>query len=445
VAAVPQARQHDSFDLPAVRAASIMADQFGLPSPYQQVPLMIARFLAVAFALAFTAGLSLAEEPAKTDAANISFKKFTLDGKFRSEGVCAGDFNHDGKLDIAAGPVYYAAPDWQVVQIDPNGKVYDPKGYSNSFCNWADDVNGDGWDDLIVVDFPGTQTWWWENPGKAGGAWKRHTCIKVTNNESPTYWDIDGDGKRELVCSTKDKEIGSRYIIARPGTDPTKPWQVTKVSEELTGRQDFWTHQFYHGMGVGDVNRDGRQDVVIRDGWWQAPTKSDSSATASTTPWTFHPAPLGAQGGECAQMYVYDYDGDGRNDVLCSSGHKYGIWWYQQTADGWKMNVIDKSFSESHAMCLADVNGDGLPDFLTGKRWWSHARAEPGADDPAVLKWFELSRKDGKPVWTAHQIDDDSGVGTQFEVVDMNGDKLLDVIVANKKGAFYFQQQRSAK
>jgi hypothetical protein len=94
-------------------------------------------------------------------------------------------------------------------------------------------------------------------------------------------------------------------------------------------------------------------------------------------------------------------------------------------------------------MCLADINADGLPDFLTGKRWWSHGTSEKGSDQPAVLKWFELSRKDGKPEWTAHQIDDDSGVGTQFEVVDLNGDTLLDVIVANKKGAFYFQQQRA--
>src|SRR6266446_537095 len=110
----------------------------------------------------------------------------------------------DGKLDIAAGSVYYAAPNWEMHMIDPEGKVYDPKVYSNSFCNYADDINGDGWTDLIVVDFPGKETWWWENPGPSGGRWKKHTCIKSTCNESPTYLDIDGDGKRELVCSTRD-------------------------------------------------------------------------------------------------------------------------------------------------------------------------------------------------------------------------------------------------
>src|SRR5438874_12870059 len=119
---------------------------------------MVRRISLAAFGLFLLASLSLAAEPSG-DKTNISFKKFTLDRKFRSEGVCVGDFNHDGKLDVAAGSVYYAAPDWQMHVIDPNGKVYDPKVYSNSFCNWADDLNGDGWHDLRLVDFSGKETW----------------------------------------------------------------------------------------------------------------------------------------------------------------------------------------------------------------------------------------------------------------------------------------------
>jgi hypothetical protein len=400
---------------------------------------MIARFAAALSALAFLSSLSLSAEPAKVDSSNITFKKFTLDRKFRSEGVCAGDFNHDGKLDIGAGPVYFAAPDWKMQAIDPKGREYDPKAYSNSFCNWAEDLNGDGWDDIIVVDFPGTPTWWWQNPGSAGGDWKRHTCLKVTNNESPTYLDLDGDGKRELICSTQDKAIGSRYLFAKPAKDPTALWDVTKISSELSPNL---THQYYHGLGIGDINRDGRQDVIIHDGWWEAPAKAADSSSGEPAPWKFHNANLGTL---CAQMYAYDVDGDGDNDVISSSAHKYGIWWHEQTKDGWVTHEIDKTVSETHSMCLADINGDGLKDFVTGKRWWSHGRSEPGADMPAVVLWFELSRKDGKPVWTRHQIDDDSGVGTQFEVVDLNGDKLLDVVVSNKKGTHYFQQERSGK
>ncbi len=141
-------------------------------------------------------------------------------------------------------------------------------------------------------------------------------------------------------------------------------------------------------------------------------------------------------------MYAYDFDGDGDNDVLSTSAHKYGIWWHEQLSEGWKTHEIDMSFSQTHSVCLADINGDGLQDFVTGKRWWSHANREPGADMPAVVCWFELARKEGKPVWTKHQIDHDSGVGTQFEVADLNGDGLLDIVTSNKKGTQFFQQER---
>ncbi len=73
-------------------------------------------------------------------------------------------------------------------------------------------------------------------------------------------------------------------------------------------------------------------------------------------------------------MYVYDFDGDGDSDVLSSSAHMIGMWWHEQTPDGWKTHDIDRSFSQTHAMCFADINGDGLPDFVTGKRWWRTAR-----------------------------------------------------------------------
>jgi hypothetical protein len=61
-----------------------------------------------------------------------------------------------------------------------------------------------------------------------------------------------------------------------------------------------------------------------------------------------------------------------------------------------------------------------------------------------MLYWYELQRQKGAPAWTPHRVDDDSGVGTQFEVVDMNGDGLLDVITSNKKGTHYFEQVREA-
>jgi hypothetical protein len=379
------------------------------------------RLLGCALPLAlFSAMLQAEDKPGA-----ITFKRTQLDKAFRSEGVCVGDFNRDGKADIGAGSVYFAAPDWKMVPILEKPEEFDPHNYSVSFCNFADDINQDGRADLIVVDFPGKQTWWFEQPAQAGTPWKRHECTPITNNESPSYLDIDGDGKRELLLGY---DPGKFIGYAKPSASDL--WKLTPVSATNAPGTD----RFSHGIGAGDINRDGRTDVLVVDGWWEAP-KDKSQAT-----WVFHPVKFGEA---CAQMHVYDFDGDGDNDVLSSSAHQVGIWWHEQLADGWKTHQISDAVSQTHSLCLADINGDKLPDFVTGKRWWAHGpKGDARPDEPAVVMWFELSRKDGRPVWTPHEIDHDSGVGTQFEVADVNGDGLLDVVTSNKKGSYYFEQVR---
>ena len=156
--------------------------------------------------------------------------------------------------------------------------------------------------------------------------------------------------------------------------------------------------------------------MIIRGGWWEAPKDM------KTSPWKFHEADLGES---CAQMLTYDFDSDGDADVVSSSAHDYGLWWYEQVFDQNKKSsfithVIDSTFSEAHSLVLKDVNKDGLPDLITGKRFFAHQGKGPGGMEPAVIYWFELL-KDGrnKPVWVRHLIDDNSGVGIQFEAEDI--------------------------
>lgn len=396
--------------------------------------------------------VTLAANARAADAPDIRFAKTQLDAKFRSEGVAVGDFNKDGKLDIAAGFVWYEAPSWKlhtivtaVPSVGRNAELgvplhYDPKSYSNSFCNFAEDVNGDGWTDLIVVDFPGTPTWWFENPQGNDQDWKKHLCTPVTNNESPDFLDLDGDGKRELIAgfspdaAQPDGPDRQMAYITRD-KDPYKPWHLHPVS--VKGSPG--TKRYSHGLGAADVNGDGHCDILCADGWWEAPQ------SASEELWAFHEVPFGERAGEgkAAQMFAYDFDGDGDNDVLSSSPHSFGIWWHEQFPGGnWKTHEIDKSFSQTHGVCLADMNGDGLMDFVTGKRWWAHGGADPGGDQPAVFYWFELTRENGRPHWIRHQFDHDSGPGTQFQVADVNGDGFLDIVSSNKKGVYYFEQVR---
>ncbi|OHB79403.1 MAG: hypothetical protein A2W31_12995 [Planctomycetes bacterium RBG_16_64_10] len=386
--------------------------------------------LAATLVVALPAVTQLAAQ----DTPRIGFVKTQIDDKFRSEGAAIGDFNKDGRPDIAAGFVWYEAPDWKLHSLLDKAPEYDPVSYSNSFGTFAWDVNGDTWLDILVVDFPGTPTWWFENPGPAGQLWKRHELTPVTNNESPLFTDVDADGKAELVAAfapnPAEPDAADRQLaFMTPQADPYEKWKINVVSAKGAPG----TAKYAHGLGVGDVNLDGRNDILCSDGWWEAPAAAGASA------WAFHAVPFG----EAAHMGVDDFDGDKDADVLSSSPHAYGIWWHEQLPDGkWAKHEIDRTFSQTHAVCFADLNGDGLMDFVTGKRWWAHHLGDPGSSEPAVLCWFELQRQNGRPVWTRHVIDDASGVGTQFDVNDLNGDGLPDIAVSNKRGVFCFVQTR---
>ena len=381
----------------------------------------------------------------------ISWKKTVVDKKFRSEGVAIADVNKDGKMDILAGDIWYEAPDWKMHEIRKVGDYGDGlASYSECMISWADDINGDGWPDQIVIGFPGKPAYWYENPKGQEGHWKEHVIWPSACNETPQYVDLFKNGKRVLVMAWQPpgKENMGQMAWFAPGKDPTQLWEMHPISvPSEPGKEVPGTQRYSHGLGVGDVNGDGRLDVICTGGWWEQPAGEPGGVSPrSNEPWKFHPAKLGEA---CADMFAYDVDGDGHPDIISSSAHKFGIWWHQQRPSNGgdpaflTHDLFKDKFSESHALHCVDINGDGLKDLVTGKRWWSHGRNEPGSSQPAVLYWFEAKRgKDGMTQFIPHLIDSDSGIGTQFVVDDINGDKLPDIVVANKKGVFIFEQVR---
>jgi hypothetical protein len=377
--------------------------------------------------------------------APIAWKKTVVDEAFRSEGVAVADVNHDGKLDILAGEVWYEAPNWTMHEIVKPGNYGDgAHSYSHCFACWAEDLNGDGWPDLIVIDFPGAPCYWFENPQGKNQHWNKHVICISACNETPLYADLFGEGHGVLVMGTQPagKENQGKMCWFRPGKDPTQLWEKHPISAPSSPEHEIpGTFKFSHGLGVGDVNGDGRLDVICTGGWWEQPTAQDREQ-----PWKFHPAGLGDA---CADMFAYDMDGDGKADIISSSAHQYGIWWYQQRpgADGspsfLKHDLFPRLLSQTHALHFVDINGDGLKDLVTGKRWWAHGPngdADPNA--APTLYWFEARRsRDSTTSFIPHKIDDSSGIGTQFVVTDINGDGRPDIVVANKRGVFLFEQK----
>lgn len=363
----------------------------------------------------------------------VTFRKHVLSNTFFSEGASVGDINRDGKIDVVAGPYWYEAPDWKPHEIRKPGRYDYARGYCQSFVQHAMDVNQDGWVDVIIIGFPGREALWYENPQNKGGHWKEHKLAQWACNESPQFIDVDGNGRHDVVMgfTPETEHFGWMTWFASPDKVGETRWPMYVISAPAAPG----TFRFSHGLGVGDINGDDRKDVIITKGWWEGPENP------RTHNWTFHEADLGD---DCADMYAWDVDGDGDADVISSSAHDYGIWWHEQKkgeqgAITWQRHMIDDTFSQTHALKMADINGDGLPDLVTGKRYFAHNGKDPGAHEPAVLYWFEFSRKGGRPHWEPHRIDDDSGIGTQFTVDDITGNGLLDIITSNKKGTFVFE------
>jgi hypothetical protein len=381
------------------------------------------------------AGGSLSRSP--------NFVKVKLDAEFYSEGINAGDIDGDGAVDIVTGPYIFPGPDFVEKRAfrEPRAMPFDISGDSDCYSIFLYDLNHDGGLDILSTRLAGgAEAVWYENPQGSSAYWVEHVVFSAVDNESATFVDIDGDGRPELV--TNSNGYGG---WATPDFDnPGQPWVFHGVTAKGS-----WA-RYTHGLGVGDVNADGRLDLLLAEGWWQQP------AASSALPWPAQPAVFWGQeapgeGYGGAQMIVYDVDGDGDNDVVTSlQAHGWGLAWFEQTDAGFVKHLLMNThqeeatygvaFAQLHALELADLDGDGDRDIITGKRKGAHGNGLGAElDAPAVLYWFELVREPGQPPrYTPHLIDSEAGVGTQVVVSDVNADGRPDVLSAARAGAFVF-------
>ena len=387
------------------------------------------------------------DEPSrdKTEDWPVRFERLVLTDKYYCDGVNAADINSDGHVDVVAGPFWYQGPTFEKAHAFYQPQELPPaESPSNSMFSFVHDFSGDGKPDILVLGrvhkHPAR---WYENPGTTGSLWKSHFAFERVRGESPTMVDINKDGAADVICHWE----GRWGWISPDAADPTKPWIFHAVGDD-----EGWP-QFYHGEGVGDVNRDGRLDLVINDGWYEQPAETSDQ-------WEFHRVRFSQDRGG-AQMYVDDVDEDGDNDVISSvHAHLWGLAWYEQRktdagirfrenlimGDRSQEDVFGVAFSQPHALEHADIDGDGHRDIIVGKRRWAHGPdgdVEPGATP--VVYWFRWTRQpNGDIRYVPHLIDDNSGVGVQILARDVDADGRVDVLTASKLGVFVFFNRDAA-
>jgi hypothetical protein len=284
------------------------------------------------------------------------------------------------------------------------------------------------------------------NPRGESRRWERFNIVPQASTELELMKDIDGDGKPEILFGGD----GAMSYAKPDPANPTAPWIVHRVSEK--------TGVNAHGMGIGDVNGDGRLDVVASRGWWEQPPKGSNQE-----PWTFHEAAFSSGG---AEMGVYDVNGDKLNDVVTAlSAHGWGLAWFEQKRDAQGVisfvqhkimgdfsskNAGDVTFSEPHAAAFGDLDGDGIPEFLVGKRSFSHLESytDPDPYGPSVLYAYHAVRNpkaEGGAEFVPELIHNRSGVGSHFIAEDLNRDGSIDIVTSTNRGTFIFWNQQRAR
>ncbi|MDF1752257.1 MAG: VCBS repeat-containing protein [Verrucomicrobiales bacterium] len=379
--------------------------------------------------IALLSGLSIYAQQKKKPAKKVLKWRVQQLHKDNNEGIAVGDIDGDGKLDITSGEYWYQNPDFKqrkVRKILPFGKDYMQNNSEHLY-----DVDGDGDLDIVAGAFTLPIVNWYENPGKdydSVESWAVHELIDTgtKNNEATFLEDIDGDGKPEWLENQ---------------WKATNPMEAYQFAEDENGKPILKRHTIGeglngHGQGLGDINGDGRKDIVFMQGWFEQP-----EAGAYSGPWVYH-NDFTLPHASCP-ILILDIDGDGDNDLVWGDGHNYGLYWEEQlapAADGstnWRQHLIDKKFSQAHTLNWEDIDNDGAPELITGKRYYAHSGNDKGAEDPNTVHYYDLNTD--TMIWSKQEIasgpaGSGPGTGLQIRIADLDGNGWKDIIVPGKSG-----------
>jgi hypothetical protein len=352
-------------------------------------------------------------------------------GTDHAEALSVLDMNGDSRPDIVSGAYWYENPgstgvawkrhQWRYISVWPFHITGINKTEFVADCaQFVLDVDHDGTPDIVTAAWQTDGVWWYENPKSPDAFWKAHFICHSQATEGGTYADINGDGKPDVILA--HYRPSNLIWINFAGSQPVAHYIGGKTADG-------------HGVGVADLTGNGKADVLSVHGWLE-------NIDADHDKWNWHPDwELGEAG---FPIIGYDVNGDGRMDVIYGHGHSFGLYWLEQVVSGgrrtWRQHTIDDSFSEAHALKMADIDDDGEPELITGKRY--RGDPDPGLYNPLCIFYYKLDRRTARFTRFPISYNGTAEIGTQIIVTDIDGDGDKDILVAGKTGVHWLENLR---